>query len=181
MTKLQVNYLKACPSWLLWSLLETYVKETPGPKSTQRILDYFTLSGITLTPNDATAFCAIGLNAAFEFNGIPGTKSAAALSFSRDAKKFVKLAGPALGAVAVWKRGDPKLGQGHCGLYVGEANGLIYSCGFNQSDAVNITPFPRKSKGMEFVGYYWPAGLPLPELKAVSLGASPGFDGATVT
>lgn len=175
-----IDHLKAVPSWLLWALLETYVKELPGAKSNPRILEYFKLGKIALKPDDATAWCAIAANAALEANGISGTGSAGARSFVAS-KSFGKLDGPALGALAVWKRGTPDKGFGHVGFYVGEASGSIYVVGGNQGDAFNISPFPRKSANMELIGYYWPKSVPLPVIKPIALGASPGFDTVSVT
>jgi uncharacterized protein (TIGR02594 family) len=173
------DHLKAVPSWLLWALLETYVKEVPGAKSNPRILEYFRIGKISLTPNDATAWCAIAANASLEANGIPGTQSAGARSFV-SSKLFGKLPGPALGALAVWKRGTPDKGLGHVGFYTGEASGSIYVVGGNQGDAFTIAPFPRKSTSMELIGYYWPKGIKLPVIKPIALGASPGFDTVSV-
>ena len=49
---------RTVPSWFLWSLMETYVKEVAGAKSNPRILEYFRIGKIALKPDDATAWCA---------------------------------------------------------------------------------------------------------------------------
>lgn len=175
-----VTPFRIVPAWFLWSLMETYVKEVPGAKSNPRILEYFRIGRIALTPDDATAWCAIAANASYEANGIKGTGSAAARSFV-NSKDFVKLDGPAQGAQVVWKRGTPDKGLGHTGQYVGEAGGMVYVVGGNQGDAFTIAPFPRKSASMELIGYYWPKSVQLPEPKAITLGASPSFDVVSVT
>lgn len=113
-------------------------------------------------------YCAIGVNAAFEAVGIPGTRSAAARSFEWDGgKHFVKLAGPAYGAVTVFWRGAPNKGTGHVGFYLGETANHIYTYGFNQGDDLNESPFPKRGKSFGLVGYYWPASIPLPEIGAL--------------
>jgi uncharacterized protein (TIGR02594 family) len=171
--------LKSVPKWLVWALLETYVSETPGVGSTQRVLDYFKLGKITLKPDDATAWCAIFANAALEAAGFNGTGSPMAMSFARS-QSFTKLSGPALGAINVWERGAKGSGLGHVNFYTGETETLIYGVGGNQDDAVNISAYSRAGKSLRHVGYFWPVGVPVPEIKPVLLGNSPNYGGGSV-
>lgn len=113
-------------------------------------------------------YCAIGVNAMLERTGFPGTRSAGARSFQWDGgKNFIRLSGPALGAIAVFWRKSPKSGLGHVGFYVGETGDHIYVLGFNQDDGINESPFPKQGRTMGLIGYYWPKGYPLPEEGAI--------------
>lgn len=174
------RYQTIAPKWGLWALLECYVAETPGASETQRILDYFALGKISLTPKEATAWCAIFANAALESAGVPGTGSAMALSFSRS-QNFVRLPGPALFALNVWERGAEGSGLGHVNFYTGENDTHVYGVGGNQDDEVDIDAYPRRSKSLRLLGHYWPATIPRPEIKPILLGKSPNYGAGRVT
>jgi uncharacterized protein (TIGR02594 family) len=74
----------------------------------------------------------------------------------------VKLAGPALGAIAVKSR----TGGGHATFVAGRtAGGLLACCGGNQNDAVNISGY---AQGMFNKGFFWPKDVPLPALIGMS-------------
>lgn len=99
------------------------------------------------------AWCAIFVNACLEAAGFTGSRSAMARSFESN-KNFVKLKGPALGAVVTMWRGSPAAGTGHVGFYAGhDAQGRVILLGGNQSDEVSYAPADAK----RIVGYYWPA------------------------
>lgn len=176
----QAKHLALAPKWGLWALLECYVAETPGVSETRRILEYFRIGQIALDPKEATAWCAIFANAALEANGIPGTRSALALSFARS-QNFIKLPGPALFAINVWERGAEGSGLGHVNFYTGETETLIYGVGGNQDDEVDIDGYARRSKSMRFLGHFWPKTVPLPNVKPIMLGSSPNFSDGRVT
>ena len=89
-------------------------------------------------------WCAIWANAKLEVSGITGTRDARAVSFCGH-PNFVKLNGPALGAIAVWDH--------HVGFYMGEAQGRILTLGGNQDDKV-CEEF--KAGDAAFRGYWWP-------------------------
>jgi uncharacterized protein (TIGR02594 family) len=103
-------------------------------------------------------WCAIWANAKLEQSRIPGTRSASSQSF-RTNKKFVKLAKPALGAIAVYTRGKPNSGLGHVGFYMGETSTQVLTLGGNESNAVR-KQFEPKSR---LVGYFWPKSVDLPK------------------
>lgn len=109
-------------------------------------------------------WCAIFVNAMLERAGYRGTRSAAARSFERDVN-FVKLSGPALGAITTMWRGSPTAGTGHVFFYIGEnfATRYNYALGGNQDDQVcrQFEPVSR------IVGYYWPTKAPLPVIGPV--------------
>jgi uncharacterized protein (TIGR02594 family) len=103
-------------------------------------------------------WCAIWANAKLEQSKIPGTGSASSQSF-RTNKNFVKLAKPALGAIAVYTRGKPNSGLGHVGFYMGETSTQVLTLGGNESDAVR-KQFEPKTR---LVGYFWPKSVDLPK------------------
>ncbi len=115
---------------------------------------------------ESDPWCAIFANAMLESTGNPGTRSAMARSFENN-KNFVKLKGPALGAIVTFWRGKKSQGFGHVGFYNGEKGGRISVVGANQSDMVKIESFVSDSPTFGLVGYYWPAGVPLPTVGAL--------------
>jgi uncharacterized protein (TIGR02594 family) len=158
MTKFQ----QVIASWYLWALYEKGIKEVAGPKSNPRIIAYREMARIKIAGDDsAVAWCAIGVNAALEANGVPGTASAMAVSFSRAPEKFVQLETPVLGCVVVWWRQTKKSGLGHVAFYVGENDTQIQALGPNQGDSWSIAMFPKNGAKMGLIGYFWPKGVPI--------------------
>ena len=100
----------------------------------------------------------MSIPSSFTRPAVAGTKSASSQSF-RDSANFVKLTGPALGAVVVFWRISPNSGKGHVGFYVGEDGEAYYVLGGNQGDAVSVVRISRDRllKG----GVRWPASVPL--------------------
>jgi hypothetical protein len=69
----------------------------------------------------------------------------------------MRLAGPALGAIAVKSR----VGGGHVTFVAGRTRGnALACCGGNQNDAVNVSAYREDV----FKGFYWPKGRALPVL-----------------
>jgi uncharacterized protein (TIGR02594 family) len=117
-------------------------------------------------------WCAIWANAKLEESGIPGTLSALARSFC-DNPNFVKLKGPALGAIVVFWRESQNSGKGHVGFYMGETPTHIMgetpthilTLGGNEGDMVRQQFEP----GGQLLGYWWPASVrPLPEVDVIT-------------
>lgn len=161
------------PPWFLWALMEVGVRETPGRGSTQRVLDYRKMGGITLTGDDSDiAWCKVFCNAAIRSAGLPIGTSALARSLESD-QNFVRLNGPALGAIVTFWRGSPRSGLGHTGFYRAETPTHIYVLGGNESDRVDVAPFPSSSPSFGLVGYFWPKGVPLPPIRAITFGEQP--------
>ena len=156
------NDKAGAPEWYLAASKEIGVRET-GNNSGPNLKRYRTLAGAGA---DGDPWCAIFVNAMFGScsPAIPGTRSALARSFSNH-QNFVKLGGPALGAVVVFSRGQPSSGLGHVGFYNGETSQSIYVLGGNQKDAVQIAPM---KKG-QLVGYYWPASKAQPAIAKIDV------------
>ncbi len=155
------KFLRAapCPRFLQAALseVEDGVRETPGPRSTRRIIDYRVMAKIAIGGDDGEVpWCAIFVNAMLESTGAPGSRSAMARSFVRNAG-FKRLDRPCLGAVTVLSssRGPS---SGHVGFYVGSGPGRLWLAGGNQNDACTIDDFADA----KLVGHFWPVGLPLP-------------------
>lgn len=114
-------------------------------------------------------WCAIWANAKLEQSNITGTRSPAALSF-RSSPNFVKLNGPALGALALYSRGAPGSGEGHVGFYMGETSTQVLTLGGNESDAVR-KQFEPKAR---LLGYWWPKSQPLPAVGVIAVNSQDG-------
>ena len=157
------------PAWYRWALAEAGVKEKPGRGSNPRILEYRTIGKTPLAGDDSDVpWCAIFVNAALEASGVKGTRSGMARSYERSTD-FVKLKGPALGAVVTKWRTSPKSGLGHVGFYAGhDTRGRVVFLGGNQGDSVSRASFDPG----QVTGYWWPKGQPLPIVGQVNAGAA---------
>lgn len=142
----------AATPWMPWAAKEVGFHETGQNRNIGRY------TGPAKCGGEGDPWCAIFANAGFESVGIPGTRSAMARSFENH-PNFVKLAGPAFGAVTTLWRGSPGSGLGHVFFYVGENDRGILALGGNQSDQVCRQYEPRN----RVVGYWWPKSVPLPK------------------
>lgn len=168
-----VAHYDLMPDWQQWIVREGTdgIPEEPNGDNRGPVIDKLIKLAHCGHPGDP--YCAIGVNAALEACGIPGTRSAAARSFECDGGKlFVKLRGPALGAITIFWRGSRKGGNGHVNTYAGETANHIYGWGFNQHDDCNVSPFPRDGQSFGLVGFYWPASRPLPTIGKIALSGS---------
>jgi uncharacterized protein (TIGR02594 family) len=126
--------------------------------------------------NPGDPWCAIWANAKLEQVGIRGTRNPSSQSFRHD-PNFVELAGPALGAIAVYWRGSPDSGLGHVGFYMGETETQILTLGGNESDAVRRQFEPKH----QLRGYWWPKSAPLPQGGVIKVTSADGNPTGTVT
>lgn len=121
--------------------------------------------------HEGDPWCAIFVNAMLESIGVPGTKSPSSQSYTHHAN-FVKLTGPATGAIVVYWRISKNSGLGHVGFYAGEdKNGFIDTLGGNESDMVRAEMLNPAGRNFGLRGYYWPKlnskgeSIPLPVVK----------------
>ena len=121
-------------------------------------------------------WCAIWANAKLEQSGVRGTRSASSQSFRRSSY-FIRLDGPALGALAVYWRYSKTSGFGHIGFYMGETPTQVLTLGGNESDAVR-RQFEPKAK---LWGYWWPKAVAPPHLGAIAVTSVDGNPPGTVT
>lgn len=151
------------PIWFDWATKEIGQHELPENRGP--VVRRYIATGKCGEEGDP--WCAIFANAALEANGIKGTRSPSSQSF-RHSPDFVKLSGPALGAIVVYWRISPNSGLGHVGFYVSETTGYIYTLGGNEQDAVREELMAKAGHTFGLVGYYWPASRPLPVIGAIS-------------
>lgn len=152
------------PDWLTYARTQIGFHEAPANHGIQKFIN------LAHAGHEGDAWCAIFSNACLEQAGVKGTRSASSQSF-RSSKDFVKLKGPALGAIAVYWRGNPKSSIGHVGFYLGETASSVLTLGGNQGDMVKQGYEPKA----RLRGYWWPKGVPLPKvgaIKATNAGAA---------
>jgi uncharacterized protein (TIGR02594 family) len=111
-----------------------------GPESNPKILYYFSDIGHTWVKDDDTPWCAAFLNWLLKKADLPHTGKLNARSFLQWGKKTDQ---PKIGDVVVLWRISKESAYGHCGLYVNQDENNIFILGGNQSNQVNIYPFPK--------------------------------------
>ncbi len=151
------------PLWLTLAIAEIGQREASGRDSNRRIIAYRTLGRTTsdaATEDGSRPWCADFANAMLEVAGVPGTRSGLARSFERS-PEFVRLAGPALGAITTFWRGAKASGKGHVNFYAGQlSSGRIIGVGGNQSDAATAAEYGTA----RLVAYWWPRSAPAPAI-----------------
>jgi uncharacterized protein (TIGR02594 family) len=149
------------PTWYVAAIKEIGTRELPENRG-PNIRRYMKLARCGA---EGEPWCAVFANAMIETAGITGTGSALARSFEKH-PSFVKLAGPALGAIVTFWRQSKASGLGHVGFYAGEKMGRIYTLGGNEGDMVQVEPF-GESAHFGRSGFYWPKSVALPKVGAV--------------
>lgn len=155
------------PAWLVHALAELGVKETPGPVSTKRIIEYRTMAGCRLGGDDGQVpWCAIFVNAMLALDGRAGSGNAMARSFASWGQRLDK---PLRGAIVPMKSATRPAPAGHVAIATGRRTAThIEVVGGNQGDRVSIALFPVSL----VLGYRWPAGVPLPTGEPVMIAAA---------
>jgi uncharacterized protein (TIGR02594 family) len=143
------------PIWLLEGLKWLNTTEAPGAADNPDILEWARAEGGTIAKSynaDSIPWCALYANMVLTKVGLQGTETLWALDWS---DWGTRLPGPAVGAFAPMKR----QGGGHIAIVVGrDQNKNLMCLGGNQSDAVNIKPFPADRP----VSFRWPKDVPPP-------------------
>ena len=143
------------PIWLLEGLKWLNTEEEPGAASNPDILRWAREEGGPIAKtykDDSIPWCALYANMVLTKVGLQGTETLWALDWSNWG---TKLAGPAVGAFAPMKRN----GGGHIAIVAGrDQHGNLMCLGGNQSDAVNIKPFPADRP----LSFRWPKEAPPP-------------------
>jgi uncharacterized protein (TIGR02594 family) len=149
------------PIWLLEGLKWMNTEEAPGAADNPDILEWARAEGGAIAESyhsDSIPWCALYANMVLTKVGLQGTETLWALDWS---DWGTRLPGPAVGAFAPMKR----QGGGHIAIVVGrDQHGNLMCLGGNQSDAVNIKPFPATRP----LSFRWP--------KEVAPPARTGFD-----
>jgi uncharacterized protein (TIGR02594 family) len=158
------------PIWLLEGLKWLNTKEASGDADNPEILEWARGEGGAIAKSynsDSIPWCALYANMVLTKVGLQGTETLWALDWSNWG---AKLKGPAVGAFAPMKR----QGGGHIAIVAGrDQHGNLMCLGGNQSDAVNIKPFPADRP----VSFRWPKEVPPPTqtgLNTLPLVASDG-------
>ena len=138
------------PPWLRVGREEIGVKEYAHMSDNPRIVEYHrtTTLGPQLASQDETPWCSSFVNWCFEECYFEGTDSAAARSWLGWG---VVLQAPRPGCVTVFSR-PPSPTSGHVGFYMGESADSILVLGGNQSNAVNVSAYPKA----RLLGFRWP-------------------------
>lgn len=110
------------------------VKETPGHASTPLVLAMLQLDG-TWPTDDAVPWCSAFLNFIAFVLGLPRSKSLAAISWQTVGEPIALTDAIAGNDIIVFPH--------HVGLFARLTWDRVYVLGGNQSDAVNVSPFPR--------------------------------------
>lgn len=90
---------------------------------------------------DEVPWCASFVCYCLEMVGMGSTNSRMARSFLKWGVSTKS--NPMPGDLVVYWRGSKTGWQGHVGIYLGHKNGLIYTLGGNQADAVSITKYSQ--------------------------------------
>ncbi len=143
------------PIWLIEGLRWIDTGEGPGAANNPDILRWAREEGGAIArsyKHDSIPWCALYANMVLTKVGLQGTETLWALDWSNWG---ARLAGPAVGAFAPMKRD----GGGHIAIVVGrDQHGNLMCLGGNQSDAVNIKPFPANRP----LSFRWPKGAAPP-------------------
>jgi uncharacterized protein (TIGR02594 family) len=126
------------------------VTEKPGPASADIIVDWaldLGLSGFA----DSTAWCGLFVAHCIR-TGLPDEPIPADFLGARMWLKFGQKVEPKFGSVMVFWREDPDSWKGHVGFYWAEDANSYAILGGNQSNAVNVSTYPKA----QFLGARWP-------------------------
>lgn len=125
---------------LIIAISQFGIKGALGSAHNPRILKYFSDIGHAWVQDDETAWCAAFVNWCLLRAGMPHTGKLNARSFLKYGVETVK---PQLGDIVVLWRISPTSAYGHVGFYITEQQNTVYILGGNQSNAVNVTAFPK--------------------------------------
>lgn len=126
---------------LLIEMLRYYgLKEVVGPDSNPKILKFFKDIGYNWVEDDSVAWCSAALN---YFCKKLGYERSHALDARSWLKVGIQIFSPKIGDIVIFWRESKDSWKGHVGLYISEENGVIYTLGGNQGNALNITPYNK--------------------------------------
>ncbi len=143
------------PLWLIEGLKWLNTQEASGSSDNPQILDWARQEGGAIANvyrNDSIPWCSLYANMVLTKVGLQGTETLWALDWDNWG---IELPGTAVGAFAPMKRD----GGGHIAIVVGrDQHGNLMCLGGNQSDCVNIRPFPAGRP----LSFRWPKESPPP-------------------
>lgn len=129
---------------MFFKFMEFYgLREYPGPQENNpTILQWFRDIGHVWVQNDELAWCSCMMNWLAWYLRIHRSGKLDARSWL-DVGANVPLHEAALGHLVILWREEPTSWKGHVGLFVGLEGDQIYVAGGNQSNQVNISPYPK--------------------------------------
>lgn len=138
------------------------MKEIPGPKHNQTIVDFMKRFSGGAIYDDETAWCGGFMGFILERNNLPiPANPLGARQYLTIGKRLDK---PAVGALAVWWRGERNGYMGHVNLIGGRsARGWLVCVGGNQNNAVTWAEYQHEGEGNRLLGYVWPSIWPAAE------------------
>lgn len=118
------------------------VTEISGASHNPTIVNYFKTIGHKWVTTDETAWCSAFANWVALKAGKKGSGKLDARSWLKTGNTTYR---PVLGDVVVFWRESKSSWKGHVGFFIGysEDNRYIYVLGGNQSNQVNIKPYPK--------------------------------------
>lgn len=127
--------------WYDLARAEIGVKEVKGSKHNKRILEYHQATSLKAT-DDETAWCSSFVCWCLEASGFKSTRSASARSHLKGPYKTVDIKDAKPGDIVIFSR-PPSTWAGHVAFFVRDTGSSIEVLGGNQSNEVNITPYPK--------------------------------------
>lgn len=148
------------PLWLQVSISHIGLREGGGDSDNRELVADIR----TVAPDyqhDATPWCAGWVSFCLVKAGVKPSKAPLwARSYAEG--WGVRLAGPAVGAIAVKTR----TGGGHVTFVAGRnRHGVLACCGGNQNDMVNVAEYAASAFNL---GFFWPKDVPLPADTGIS-------------
>ena len=116
------------------------VKEIPGEENNPVILEYFKEIGHSWVQEESTAWCSAYVNWCAKRTGYEYTGKLDARSWLSVGNVVTE---PEVGDVVIFWRVKKDSWYGHVGFYISEDEHYIYVLGGNQSNMVNISPYPK--------------------------------------
>ncbi|MBN2843826.1 MAG: TIGR02594 family protein [Sedimentisphaerales bacterium] len=128
---------------ILRDMLKNYgLSEVDGPKSNPHIIEFFREIGYDwVTDDSTTAWCSAVINYFAKKHGYYRSGRLDARSWLKVGEIVLE---PQLGDIVVFWRGSISSWTGHVGIYINHNEKYIWVLGGNQSNAINITAYPRE-------------------------------------
>ncbi len=144
------------PAWMRTARAEIGQKEVKGSGANSRIIEYHASTTLK-AQSDEVAWCASFVNWVLKQNGIPGTNSAAAISWATFGDATIARAG-AIAVIHNAAAANSSLSRSgnHVGFLVEETTAHYVLLGGNQSDSVKLSNFPKGK--WQLKGMRWPKG-----------------------
>lgn len=142
----QLKYLNSRTAMYLLASEYIGLTEIPGERNNPQILTFFQDIGHSWVQADSVAWCGAFIN-------YVALKCGCERSFKLTGRswleKGIEMQDPKLGDIVIFWREKKDSWKGHVGLYAGQDDKYIHCLGGNQSNQVNIKPYP-KSKVLGF-------------------------------